>query len=166
MKKIFELNWFRYSHLVLISLTCFACGSRQTDSWTAPPTITQTSLQRQLFSTHIAKYDFEIVETYPHAHHFTQGLVLDKHDLYESSGLYKHSKLQKIDLSTGKIIQTLPLAPHFFAEGLTLLNNQLYQLTYREQTAFVYHKKSLALQKHFVIQVQVGGSPVTANSSL
>ncbi|WP_165474758.1 glutaminyl-peptide cyclotransferase [Legionella nagasakiensis] len=149
MKKIIKLSWLRCILWALISFACTACNNNQTDSWTDRPTITQTSLERQLRSAHIAKYDYEILETYPHAHHFTQGLVLDKHELYESSGLYKHSKLQKIDLSTGKTIQTHILAPHFFAEGIALLNNQLYQLTYREQTAFVYHKKSLALQKTF-----------------
>jgi glutamine cyclotransferase len=43
-----------------------------------------------------------------------------------------------VDLTTGKILRNLPLPGQFFSEGLALLDGKLYQLTWKEKTAFVY----------------------------
>lgn len=81
----------------------------------------------------------EVIETYPHdADSFTQGLVWNDGTFYESAGLYGQSNLREVDLATGEVLRRVDLAPEFFAEGLAQVGDQLIQITWQEQTAFVY----------------------------
>ncbi len=84
-------------------------------------------------------YSYKIVNEFPHdITSYTQGLEFYKGVLYESSGQYGESKLRKIDVSTGQVVTSIPLGDQYFAEGLTVLNDQLFQLTWRENTGFIY----------------------------
>jgi glutaminyl-peptide cyclotransferase len=80
----------------------------------------------------------DVLESYPHdVHAFTEGLLLHRGKLYESTGPTKWSTLREVDLTTGQIIRIVRL-PAFFAEGLALKGDRLVQLTYTEGIAFVY----------------------------
>ena len=82
---------------------------------------------------------YNIVATYPHdTSYYTEGFQYYKDHLYESTGNYGVSKLLKIDLKTGKPVKELSLNKKYFGEGLTVLNDTIYQMTYREKTGFVY----------------------------
>ncbi|WP_431135535.1 glutaminyl-peptide cyclotransferase [Psychroserpens mesophilus] len=84
-------------------------------------------------------YDYKIINEYPHdITSYTQGLEFHNGILYESTGQYGESKLRKVDYKTSDIIKSVDLAPQYFGEGLTILNNNIYQLTWRENTGFVY----------------------------
>lgn len=84
-------------------------------------------------------YTFNIINEYPHdITSYTQGLEFFNDTVYESTGQYKASKLRKIDYRTGKVIKNINLADEYFGEGLTILNNKIYQLTWQEGTGFVY----------------------------
>jgi len=86
-----------------------------------------------------------IVATYPHDRQaYTQGLVFAGGALYESTGLYGHSTLRRVDLKSGKARSIRPLAGHYFAEGLTAFGDRLVQLTWRSGTGFVYRRADLA----------------------
>ena len=87
---------------------------------------------------------YEVVETYPHdPKAFTQGLIYDRGDLYESTGLNGQSTVRKVDLETGEVLQVKDLAERYFGEGMTLWKNRLIQLTWVSKTGFVYDKKTL-----------------------
>ena len=87
--------------------------------------------------------DYAVVPTYPHdPHSFTQGLIFVDGHLYESAGEYGQSSLRMVDLETGKILQGLPVAKEYFAEGLAAWGSTLVQLTWQEHTAFVYDRFS------------------------
>lgn len=87
---------------------------------------------------------YRIVKEYPHdATCYTEGLQYVDGYLYESGGQYGKSDLRKTDLSTGKILQQKKLAAQYFGEGMTVLNDKIYQLTYHERTCFVYDKNSM-----------------------
>ena len=58
--------------------------------------------------------------------------------LYESLGQYGKSKLVKVDYRNGNILKEYKLRSNFFAEGITVLNNKIYQLTWKEKIGFVY----------------------------
>jgi glutamine cyclotransferase len=76
---------------------------------------------------------------YPHDRKaFTQGLEFRAGFLYESTGLYGRSTLRKVKLETGEVVHETSLAPEYFGEGITVLNQQIVQLTWRAQTGFVY----------------------------
>ncbi|MDR5590794.1 glutaminyl-peptide cyclotransferase [Christiangramia sp. SM2212] len=84
-------------------------------------------------------YTFEIVNSYPHdITSYTQGLEFHGDTLYESIGQYGSSKLRKVDLETGEVLKEIKLDDQYFAEGLTILNDKLYQLTWQEDEGFIY----------------------------
>lgn len=74
---------------------------------------------------------------------FTQGLLWDDGFLYESTGQYGSSTLRCVEPKTGNITARFDLPRPFFAEGLALVGDSLFQLTWRENTCFVYDKKAL-----------------------
>ncbi len=81
----------------------------------------------------------EVVATYPHdVHAFTEGLLLHKGNLYESTGAHGWSTLRELDVQTGQIIRTVRLRNAHFGEGLALKGDRLVQLTYQGGVAFVY----------------------------
>lgn len=69
---------------------------------------------------------------------FTEGLVFYKGYLYESTGLKGKSALKKINNKSGKIVKEVALGDEFFGEGMTILNNNIYQLTWQNQTGIIY----------------------------
>ncbi|MFN5476172.1 MAG: glutaminyl-peptide cyclotransferase [Sphingobacteriales bacterium] len=89
---------------------------------------------------------YTILNAYPHdTSAFTQGLEFYKGQLYESTGLEGRSTLRTVDLKTGAVKQLHKLAPKEFGEGITVLNDTLYQLTWENHIVFVYDPKTLKL---------------------
>lgn len=84
-------------------------------------------------------YGYTIINEYPHdITSYTQGLEFYNGELFESTGQYGESKLRKVDYKTGEVLKNIDLANQYFGEGLSILNDKLYQLTWREHTGFVY----------------------------
>ena len=100
-----------------------------------------------------------VLATYPHdTDAFTQGLVYADGYFYESTGLYGKSTLRKVEPATGKVVQELKLADQYFAEGLALYEDQLYQLTWKEHTGFIYPTEGWGLTTD-------GSSPILSDGS-
>ncbi len=84
-------------------------------------------------------YAFKIINEYPHdITSYTQGIEFFNDNIYESTGQYKESKLRHINYKTGEVLKNINLANEYFGEGLTILNDKIYQLTWQEGTGFVY----------------------------
>jgi glutaminyl-peptide cyclotransferase len=93
---------------------------------------------------------YRVVRIYPHdPDAYTQGLIFRSGFLFESTGRYGQSTLRKVELETGRVVQQHLLDAAYFAEGLTELNSQLVQLTWRSQLAFVYDLASFAPHRTF-----------------
>src|SRR5690242_4760850 len=76
-------------------------------------------------------YTYQIVKTYPHdSKSFTQGLIFLDGALYESTGLTGQSKLRRVQLDSGKVLQEYAVLPEYFAEGMTNWGPDLIQLTW------------------------------------
>ncbi|HCU21632.1 MAG TPA: glutamine cyclotransferase [Candidatus Atribacteria bacterium] len=91
----------------------------------------------------LTEYTYQVIATYPHdSQAFTQGLIFHEGFLYESTGLYGDSSLRKIDLMTGDVLLEKKIDEIHFAEGLTLFNNLLIQLTWKSHLGFLYEKDS------------------------
>ena len=98
-------------------------------------------------------YTYRIVHTWPHSRDaFTEGLVYFKGALLESSGLYGKSNLREVELDTGRILRQVAVPPEYFAEGLAALNGKLYQLSWRNHTAFVYDQQTFRLENQFAYE--------------
>ena len=90
------------------------------------------------------------IATLPHDQHsYTQGLLWDEGFLYESAGQYGESSLRRVEPRTGNITARVDLPRQFFAEGLALVDDSLFQLTWRERVCFVYDKKTFQLKGQF-----------------
>ncbi|GET20556.1 glutaminyl-peptide cyclotransferase [Prolixibacter denitrificans] len=88
-------------------------------------------------------YTYKITATYPHnTKFFTEGLLIHNGYLYEGTGEKGQSVIAKQVLKTGKILQEKKLDKKYFGEGITILDNKLYQLTYKAQTGFIYDVKT------------------------
>src|SRR5579862_5397808 len=74
---------------------------------------------------------------------FTEGLELHNGVMYESGGLYGTSTLRVVDPETGIVSQKIPLDAKYFAEGITVVGQNLIQLTWKENTALVYDLATL-----------------------
>jgi glutamine cyclotransferase len=95
-------------------------------------------------------YTYEVVKVYPHDQNaFTEGLVIEKGVLYESTGLYGNSTLRRVELETGNVLQIYALPNQFFGEGITVFGDRIIQLTWQDHKGFVYDKHSFDLLREF-----------------
>lgn len=62
---------------------------------------------------------------------FTQGFEIREGILWESTGLYGSSRLRKLDSSTGELLEEWPLPVTLFGEGITIVKEQIFQLTWK-----------------------------------
>ena len=95
-------------------------------------------------------YSFNVLTTHPHDNSaFTQGLVFHDGLLYEGTGLYGRSSLRIAELSTGDIIEQVDLPDDYFGEGMTIMGDRVYQVTWKENTGFVYSMDDLTEIRSF-----------------
>ena len=84
-------------------------------------------------------YTYKVINTFPHDQNaYTQGLEFYKDTLYESTGQYGNSSLRKTNFETGEILKKVNLADRYFGEGLSVLNDKIYQLTWNEGEGLIY----------------------------
>jgi len=139
---------------------------------TVPPTFSPIPLPSQAINHSTAMYvcpwaglaqstpvfTYEVVNTYPHdPAAYTQGLIYRDGVLYEGTGLKGQSSLRKVDLGTGEVQQILELPEQYFGEGITELDGKIYQLTWQEQTGFVYDATSFEQVDTFAYPTQGWG---------
>ncbi|MCR9171628.1 MAG: glutaminyl-peptide cyclotransferase [bacterium] len=87
-----------------------------------------------------ASYRAEIIgNPLPHdPNSFTQGLEFKDGRLYEGVGLYGESRVMEVNLQTGEILRKISLDPTRFGEGITILGDRLYQLTWQKGQCLIY----------------------------
>jgi glutamine cyclotransferase len=105
---------------------------------------------------------YTIINTFPHdTSSYTEGLEFHNDTLFESTGQKGNSYFRKYDYKTGKIYHQTNLEPKYFGEGITIINNKLYQLTWQEKTGFVYNATTLKLEKTFTYKKDIEGWGMT-----
>lgn len=138
------------SKAMLLSVVLSLCGACNADEATsrstgnsAPAPAGAASPEQSPVPFRVQNYTYEIVNIFPHdPSAYTQGLVYHQGVLYESTGLNGSSSLRKVELQTGRVLQRINVPAQFFAEGLALFNNKLFQLTWQSHSAFVYDLNS------------------------
>ena len=87
----------------------------------------------------VPEYGYTVVHSWHHdPQAFTQGLIIEKGVLYESTGLEGRSSLRRVDLETGKVLKKVEVPSRYFAEGMTLFEGKIFQLTWQAQKGFIY----------------------------
>lgn len=98
----------------------------------------------------IPTYSYEVVNSWPHdPQAFTQGLVFHNGALLESTGQYGQSSLRRVNLTTGETLRRISVPRQYFAEGMTVFNEKIYQVTWQEEKGFIYDAESLRLEREF-----------------
>src|SRR5215475_4189021 len=113
---------------VLLALSC--SGGPNTDNTGVKTNKTPNTVTKQ---GPLPVSSYEVVRAYPHDQKaFTEGLYYHDGSLYESTGQEKQSTLRKVDLETGKVLQKVDLPPESFGEGISLVGDRIFQLTWEE----------------------------------
>lgn len=137
------------SRQMIFCLTLLFCAACNPSQATGPVQSPQQQDQAAV-PFRVSNYTYEVINTYPHdPAAFTQGLVYHQGLLYESTGLNGQSSLRRVELQTGQILRKVDVPQQFFAEGLALFNNRLYQLTWITPITFVYDLDSFSLLRTF-----------------
>jgi glutamine cyclotransferase len=94
------------------------------------------------------QYTVKVTEQKPQSRgNFVQGLEILDDYLYVSTGLYGESRLLRYHFATGSLESAQRLNSRYFGEGLTVLGDKVYQLTWRNKKMLVYRKSDFQLQK-------------------
>lgn len=98
----------------------------------------------------IPTYSYKIKNSWPHdTRAYTQGLIFLDGILWESTGQYGASSLRKVELKTGKVIKQISVPRTYFAEGMTVFHNKVFQLTWQEHKGFIYDPATFQKQGEF-----------------
>ncbi len=121
----------RFGFLILAVLF-ISCSSNKKDEINNPTLITYT-----------------VQNSFPHDRSaFIQGLVIHQGQLYESTG-QENSWIGIVNIATGVAEKKVILDKKYFGEGITILNDKIYQLTWENRKGFVYDLKSFKKVNEF-----------------
>ena len=95
-------------------------------------------------------YTYTILNEYPHDKTaYTQGLEFYRDTLFESTGIRGKSSLRKVNFKTGEVFKKISLDKVYFGEGISILNDKLYQLTWQGDMGFQYQPDKLKMERSF-----------------
>ncbi len=111
-------------------------------------------------------YKYEIIATYNHdPKAFTQGLEIHNGFLYESTGQRGESTIRKVEIKTGKVLQSEDLDEKYFGEGMTIFNDKLHWLTWQSGKGYIYDVNTFKQEKEFSYGKSVEGWGFTHNDT-
>ena len=158
---------------LLLFVPLLACGDARVAANAPRPVVAPTPVTSapqpsptpSMTPAEIPVYTYDVVNTYPHdPKAYTQGLVYYDDQLYESTGQYGSSSLRRVELKKGKVKKKIEIPKQYFAEGMTILDGKIYQLTWHERKGFVYDLKDFRLEKEFAYQGQGWGLTTDGHS--
>ena len=98
----------------------------------------------------------QVVATVPHdPAAYSEGLEFDGPVLYEATGEVGKSQLREVDPVTGRVIRSADLPPTYFGEGIAVVGDRIWQLTYKNGVAIEWDKASFTPIRE--VPVDVGG---------
>jgi len=114
---------------------------------TASPVVAQTDTSAPPAPQ---QYSVRIVKTFPHdPKAFTEGLFYDHGFLYESTGRNGSSWIRKVDLNSGKVLQSAKVSNAYFGEGIAAWKGRIISLTWQTEKGFVWDQSTLHLKSSF-----------------
>ena len=138
---------------LLLSFAVLAVGCGGTPNSNGPNSAANGKNTNVSKAKAVSVSTYDIVKTYPHdPKAFTQGLVFRDGFLYESTGQEGESTLRKVNLDTGKVVQKHDLPGEVFAEGIAIMGDKIYQLSWRDRMAWVYNLSDFKLLREIRYQ--------------
>ncbi len=120
---------------ILIVFTTLSCVGRVGTKLVAPVAEAQSVTAKE--------YSYIVKRSYPHSESsYTQGLQYIDDQLWETTGLEGESRLMRVDLESGTTQTLSELEPQHFGEGITVLGDSIYYLTWRSGVAMLYNRSS------------------------
>lgn len=130
----------RFAFFAGTVLLLWSCNNNSDTGESSPPTEQPAVSAVPAPST----VNYTVLNIYPHdTAAFTQGLVYYNSQLYEGTGQKKESTLRRVDYKTGKVEKRIDLESTLFGEGITILNDTIYQLTWQDHVVLVYSAKDM-----------------------
>ena len=102
--------------------------------------------------------EYEVIRILPHdPNSYTQGLLVDMNNFIESSGQYGKSYIRRIDINSGKVIKNVNIDQNLFAEGISIYDEKLYMLTWKNKTGLIFDKNSFEKIREFKYETEGWG---------
>lgn len=112
---------------LVLSLTTPACAQQP-----APASADGGNNTAQAAEPAPAIYTYRIVHSYPHDRNaFTQGLFYLNGKFYESTGQVGQSTIRHVNIEDGRVLQSVPIPPGLFGEGITNFGNEIVSITWQ-----------------------------------
>jgi glutamine cyclotransferase len=103
-------------------------------------------------------FGYRVVAEYPHDRRaFTQGLAYVDGVLYEGTGLNGESTLRRVELETGEVLQAVRLSEEYFGEGIAVLGDRIYELTWKNGICVVFDRETFEFLEAFTYQTEGWG---------
>lgn len=110
---------------------------------TPTPTLTPTPVGPE-------RLTYRVLNTFPHdPDAWTQGLVIQDGVMFEGTGRWGASSLREVALETGAVLRSRPLDDQYYGEGIVVFGDRIIQLTWQENTGFVYDRTTFDLLETF-----------------
>jgi glutamine cyclotransferase len=123
----------------VLSLTTPACAQQP-----APAAAEAGNNATQAAEPPVVNYGYRIVNTYPHDQQaFTQGLFYLNGSLYESTGQVGQSTIRKVHFQDGRVLQSVPIPPGLFGEGIVNFGNEIVSITWQGGNGYRWDLASL-----------------------
>src|SRR3954463_2074902 len=157
MRRFFNLTLQTLALLLLVACNA-GRESAQTQDFISPgaenlPATSSMQTGSTVKAEEVPVYTYEVVNSWPHLkNHFTQGLVYYDGKLYESTGQYGSSLLCRLDLKSGEVKKKVDVDRQYFAEGMTIFNERIFQLTWQAHKGFIYDLKDFKQVGEFVYE--------------
>lgn len=162
-----KINFSRWIGITLLAIVVAACEPNQ------PEKKTETAPQENKNIELVPMLSYSLVAKYPHdINSFTEGLLFYKGQLLESTGAPEYlnqtrSAVGIADLKTGEFKKKIEIDKKiYFGEGIIVMNNLLYQLTYTNQVAFVYDANTFEKKIQFNYTNKEGWGMTTDGTSI
>jgi len=135
----------------MLSTTAAACSGDKAQAGATPAPVARARTPT---------YTYEVVRSYPHdIGSFTEGLLFHDGRLFESTGQPNASYIREVDLQTGRAIRQRDLKgidrmtdSGYFGEGIVITGDNIIQLTWRAEVAFIYDWKTFEPKGQFTYQ--------------
>jgi glutamine cyclotransferase len=104
------------------------------------------------------RYTCRVVASHPHdPTAFTQGLDFDRGVFYEGTGLRGGSVLRRVDPETGRVLNENPLPARYFGEGVAVMGEKIFQLTWKSGVGLIYDRITMKKTGEFAYDTEGWG---------